>query len=100
MSMSKEDGWENYYCYDCGKLLGHFYVGFGWKRPFRWLLMKYRTFWKPCSECAFKLRIRLRGGRVWMTSTPMIKNSYFQKLWDEAGEAIQDGKVRLPGEES
>lgn len=90
MSMSKEHGWENYYCYDCGKLLGHFYVGFGWGRGYRWLRMKIATIWENCSWCAFRFRLRLRGhkGRVIMTSTPMIKNDYFRKVWDEARENV------------
>lgn len=86
MSMDREHGWDNYYCYACGKLLGHFYTGFGLRRLYGWLRMKYHTLWKICPECAFKRMIRLRGGQMWVTSTPMIKNSYFQKVWEEAKE--------------
>lgn len=84
MSMSKEDGWEDYHCYDCGNLLGHFYVGFGWRRLYGWILMIHATIWKSCSLCALRLRIRLRGGRMWMISTPMAKNDYFDRLWRES----------------
>ena len=89
MSMSKEQGWENYYCYDCGKLLGHFYVGFGWKRPFRWLLMKYRTLWETCGGCRLMNRLKFKG-QMWMLSTPMVKDSWFQRTWDEAKEGNED----------
>ena len=86
MSMSKEDGWEDYHCYDCGKLLGHFYVGFGWMRLWGWVRMIYYTLWKNCRECSFKFWLRLTGGRTWMVSTPMIENSWFQRVWEEARE--------------
>jgi hypothetical protein len=36
---------------------------------------------------------------MWMISTPAVRNDYFQKVWEEAREAIQDGELRLPGEE-
>jgi len=61
MSMNEEDGWEDYFCYDCDKLLGHFYVGFGWRRLYGWLLMKYSTLWKSCSLCAMRFRLRFLG---------------------------------------
>ena len=70
--MSKEEGWENYHC-DCGKLLGHFYVGFGWKRPFRWMLMKLITVWKTCVGCMVINSLRLQG-RIMTASSPMIKS--------------------------
>lgn len=85
MSMSKEDGWEDYHCYTCSRPMGHFYVGFGLGRIYRMLLMKLRTVWNTCTACMMMNKLRLRG-RLWMISTPVIENSWFQKVWDEARE--------------
>lgn len=85
MSMSKEDGWENYYCYDCGKLLGHFYVGFGLERLLRWPLMKIMMLWETCSTCMVLNLMKLKR-QVFMVSTPMAKNDFFDRLWREGKE--------------
>ncbi len=82
MSMSKEDGWADYFCH-CGKLLGHFYVGFGLKRLYRWPLMKIRTFWETCSYCMMLNLMKLKR-QVFMISTPMVKNDFFQRIWRES----------------
>ena len=49
MSMSKEHGWEDYFCH-CGSLAGHFYVGFGLDRQDNLALMKIQTAGGLCPE--------------------------------------------------
>ena len=49
MSMSKEDGWTDYFCH-CGRLAGHYYVGFGWRKLYRRILMKFWTMWAVCPK--------------------------------------------------
>jgi len=48
MSMSKEDGWEDYFCH-CGRLAGHYYVGFPPKKE-NLIEMKERTARSLCPD--------------------------------------------------
>lgn len=85
MSMSEEDGWRDYRCYNCGKLLGHFYIGFGLERLLRWPLMKISTFWETCSYCMMLNLMKLKR-QMFMISTPMAKNDFIHRLWREGKE--------------
>ena len=48
MSMSKEDGWEDYFCH-CGNLAGHYYVGFPQEKE-KLAEMKIQTAGSLCPE--------------------------------------------------
>ncbi len=76
--MSREDGWEDYFCH-CGRLAGHFYVGFGWRRLYRMVLMKILTFGSVCPEH----KLRLSKG-TFMVSTPApVEDDFIHRLWKE-----------------
>lgn len=85
--MSKEHGWEDYFCH-CGKLAGHFYVGFGLERLYRRILMKILTFWRVCPEH----RLRLKKGHVFMISTPApVEDDFIHKIWRESKD-VREGR--------